>query len=662
LKHRTDIDGLRAVAVLPVVAYHAGMSQAPGGFVGVDIFFVISGYLITGIVAEELSRTAATGTPRLSLAGFYERRVRRIFPALFAVLAVTALAVSLLLTPAEVVDYGWTMLAALFSGSNVLFWLDTNYFEQAAHQKPLLHTWSLAVEEQFYLIMPLALLLLWRWKRPAPPAGEAAAPLVTPGRVKAALLVVTLVSFLWSWWGSLNQPTASFYLLHTRAWELALGALLALGVLPPLRIGGVRNLVALAGLAAIAAAILLFNAETPFPGVAALAPCLGAAALLHAGASGPTLVGRLLSLRPMQFFGLISYSLYLWHWPVIVLQRASFFLGEGLDPKIEKALMILVSIALAWVSFVVVEQPFRGRTWLSREGRWLDRRQMFIAGAGGVLALSVLAGLLIACQGFPGRMSPQASRTAGFLTESPLRTMKDPTCMAGIGLRDRVNAARCLTPAEGAPNVLLLGDSHAAHLWSGLSAALPGVNLMQATAGGCRPTWPVRTRDAICKALLDDIYGSWLAAGRPDLVILAARWEPADLAELPSTAAAYRKLGVPLVILGPVPRYDQQLPRLLIAADQRADPALPQRHQMAVARKADQRLAEIARRENVPYVSLYGALCPAGRCRTTTLAGGPLQYDGGHLTFEGSRLVGTLAAPDIQRVLATETAAAGGAQ
>ncbi|MCE3288509.1 MAG: hypothetical protein K0R83_521, partial [Caulobacter sp.] len=242
------------MAVLPVVAYHAGMSQAPGGFVGVDIFFVISGYLITGIVAEELSRTAATGTPRLSLAGFYERRVRRIFPALFAVLAVTALAVSLLLTPAEVVDYGWTMLAALFSGSNVLFWLDTNYFEQAAHQKPLLHTWSLAVEEQFYLIMPLALLLLWRWKRPAPPAGEAAAPLVTPGRVKAALLVVTLVSFLWSWWGSLNQPTASFYLLHTRAWELALGALLALGVLPPLRIGGVRNLVALAGLAAIAAA------------------------------------------------------------------------------------------------------------------------------------------------------------------------------------------------------------------------------------------------------------------------------------------------------------------------------------------------------------------------------------------------------------------------
>jgi peptidoglycan/LPS O-acetylase OafA/YrhL len=656
LKHRTDIDGLRAVAVLPVVAYHAGMSQAPGGFVGVDIFFVISGYLITGIVAEELGRTSAVGAPSLSLAGFYERRVRRIFPALFAMLAVTALAVSLLLTPAEVVDYGWTMLAALFSGSNVLFWLDTNYFEQAAHQKPLLHTWSLAVEEQFYLIMPLALLLLWRWKPPAPAGDQAAAAPGAPRRVKVGLLVVTLVSFLWSWWGSLNQPTASFYLLHTRAWELALGALLAVGAVPLLRIGWLRELAALAGLAAIAAAILLFNAETPFPGVAALAPCLGAAALLHAGASGPTLAGRLLSLRPMQAVGLISYSLYLWHWPVIVLQKASFFLGEGLDPKVEKALMIAVSIVLAWISFLVVEQPFRGRTWLSRRGRWLDRRQMFIAGGLGLAALSLLAALLIACRGFPSRMSPGANRTAAFLTESPLLTMKDPTCMAGIGLRDRVNAGRCLTFAKDAPNVLLLGDSHAAHLWSGLSAALPGVNLMQATAGGCRPTWPASTKDAICEALLGDIYGSWLEARRPDLVILAARWEPSDLGELPTTIAAYRRLGVPVVILGPVPRYDQQLPRLLIAADQRRDPALPQRHRMPVARKADRALAEIAHRQGVPYVSLYGALCPADRCVTRTPAGGPLQYDGGHLTFDGSRLAGRLAAPQIRRALAASTA------
>ena len=660
LKHRTDIDGLRAVAVLPVVAYHAGMSQAPGGFVGVDIFFVISGYLITGIVVEELARTSAAGAPSLSLAGFYERRVRRIFPALFAMLAVTALAVSLLLTPAEVVDYGKTMLAALFSGSNVLFWLDTNYFEQAAHQKPLLHTWSLAVEEQFYLIMPVALLLLWRWKRPAAASAEPAAPSGAPRRIRIALLVVTLVSFLWSWWGSLNQPTASFYLLHTRAWELALGALLAVGAAPLLRARWLRELIAWGGLAAIGLAIVLFNAETPFPGVAALAPCLGAAALLHAGASGPTLAGRLLSLRPMQFFGLISYSLYLWHWPVIVLQRASFFLGEGLDPKIEKALMILVSIVLAWVSFKVIEQPFRGRTWLSPGGRWLDRRQMFVAGAGGLAALSLLAALLIACQGFPGRMSPSANRTAGFLTESPLLTMKDPTCMAGIGLRDRVDAGRCLTLAKDTPNVLLLGDSHAAHLWSGLSAALPGVNLMQATAGGCRPTWPARTKDPICRALLSDIDGSWLEARRPDLVVLAARWEPSDLADLPETIGAYRRLGVPVVILGPVPRYDQQLPRLLVAAEQRADPALPQRHQMAVARKADGRLAEIARAQGAPYVSLYGALCPADHCLTTTPADGPLQYDGGHLTFDGSRLVGALAAPEIRRALAAPTT--GGAQ
>jgi peptidoglycan/LPS O-acetylase OafA/YrhL len=653
LKHRADIDGLRAVAVLPVVAYHAGLSQTPGGFVGVDVFFVISGYLITGIVAEELARSSSTGGPSLSLAGFYERRIRRIFPALFGMLALTAVAVSILLTPAEVIDYAWTMLAAVFSGSNVLFWLDTNYFEQAAHQKPLLHTWSLSVEEQFYLFMPIGLLLLWRWQPSKAVANEVGGEGRVPLRVKLVILAVAIVSFLWSWWGSQHQPTASFYLLHTRAWELALGALLAVGAIPALRARWARELTAAIGLIAIGASVLLLTAEAPFPGVAALAPCLGTAALLHAGSAGPTLVGRLLSLKPMQFFGLISYSLYLWHWPVIVLQRASFFLGENLDSKIEKALMIALSVLFAWLSYKLIEQPFRGRSWLSPGGRWLDRRQMYAAGAIGAATLSAVSALLILSGGFPARMSAQANQTAAFLTQSPLLTMKDPTCMAGIGLRDRVDAEKCLTPLNGKKNVLLLGDSHAAHLWSGLAAVIPEANLMQATAGGCRPTWPSNSKDVICNQLLSDIYERRLESMPPELVILAARWEPSDVGALEKTLVKFRQLGIPVVVLGPVPRYDQLLPRLLIASEQRSDSALPQRHRMGLVPIANSRLAKETADKDVPYISLYDALCTTNVCQTRTPTGAPLQYDGGHLTVQGSAYVGGLVQPQLKAILST---------
>lgn len=625
----------------------------PGGFVGVDVFFVISGYLITGIVAEELARSSTDGKPSLSLARFYERRIRRIFPALFAMLTATAAAVSILLTPSEVVDYARTLLASVFSGSNILFWLDTNYFEQAAHQKPLLHTWSLSVEEQFYLFMPVGIWLLWRW-RPSwdAPADRSSDPKV-PRRVTLTISLVAVLSFLWSWWGSHHQPTASFYLLHTRAWELALGALLALGAPPVLRARWTREVTATIGLAAIAASVFLLSAETPFPGVAALAPCLGAAALLHAGSAGPTVVGRLLSLRPLQFIGLISYSLYLWHWPVIVLQRATFFLGEGLDSKVEKALMIALSVLLAWVSFKVIEQPFRGRSWLSPSGRWLTQNQMYAAGAMGAAALSAVAALLIWSDGFPARMSAEENRTAAFLAQSPLLTMKDPSCMAGIGLRDRVDVGRCLGLARDKRNVLLLGDSHAAHLWSGLSAALPEANLMQATAGGCRPTWPSKSKDVICNMLLTDIYGSRLGSTRPDLVILAARWEPSDVRALEETLVIFRQLGVPVVILGPVPRYDQLLPRLLIAAEQNADPFLPQRHRMDLVPIADERLAKVTAMGRVPYISLYDALCDASGCQTRTPAGDPLQYDGGHLTLQGSAYVGDLVRPQLKAIVSS---------
>ncbi|MBI1406182.1 MAG: acyltransferase family protein [Caulobacter sp.] len=642
MKHRSDIDGLRAVAVLPVLTFHAGFSQTPGGFVGVDVFFVISGFLITGIVAEELGRDGG-----LSLAGFYERRIRRIFPALFAMLGVTALAVSLLLTPGEVVDFARTLVSAVFSVSNVQFWLGTDYFGLAAHQLPLLHTWSLGVEEQFYMVMPLAMALLWRVGREAPAPAGIGRPAGAPVRVKAALALVAAASFGWACWGALYQPTASFYLLHTRAWELALGALLAVGVAPAPRGRILREILAAGGLLAIAAAVVFYDAETPFPGFAALAPCLGAAAILHAGAARdvvPTWTSRLLSAPPVVFFGLISYSLYLWHWPVIVLQRASFFLGEGLDPKLEKLLLVVVSVGLAWLSWRFVERPFRNRSWLSR-------RAVFALGAAGAAGLTMLAAILILADGFPERMSPQANQTAGYLAQDGALTMRDPTCMAGIGLRREVDAGRCLVLKTDQANLLLLGDSHSAHLWAGLALALPDANILQASAGGCRPTWPSDSSDALCRAHLQRMFETWLPTHRPDAVILAARWEPADVKPLAATLKHLRAQGIPVILMGPVPRYDQELPRLLINAETRDDPMLPQRHRMGLAAAADRRLATVAGENGVPFVSLYRALCPGDAdapCRTRTPDGAPMQYDGGHLTLGGSRYLGGLIAPQMQ--------------
>ncbi len=286
-RYRPDIDGLRAVAVLAVVLYHAGVPGVAGGFVGVDVFFVISGFLITGILAHELD------ADRFSIVGFYDRRVRRILPALVLVVAASFVAGWILLSPAALRDFAGSAAATALFASNVWFWQTRDYFTQAAELLPLLHTWSLAVEEQFYIIFPLLLFALRRWSR---------------ATLTLVIAAGCTVSFFLSVLGVAWMPTATFYLLPTRAWELGIGALLALVSLPaasrPLREAG-----AALGLAAILASVALIDVTTPFPGAAALPACLGAVALIWAGGQGPTYAGALLSLPAVAFVGLISYSL-----------------------------------------------------------------------------------------------------------------------------------------------------------------------------------------------------------------------------------------------------------------------------------------------------------------------------------------------------------------
>ena len=288
LEYRADIDGLRAVAILPVVFFHAGFGFAQGGFVGVDVFFVISGYLITSLIHREML------AGKFSLARFYERRVRRLFPALFAMLSVCAAVAAWLLLPQDLRYFGGSLFATTLFSSNIFFWLEAGYFDVAAERKLLLHTWSLAVEEQFYLLFPIFLLLVLRY---------------LPRRLVAVTGAVTVASLLASEWMLRSSDSAAFYLAPFRAWELGLGASLAL-IAPVARHDNRHaEVFAWLGLAMIAASVAVFSWQTPFPGLHALAPAVGAALVIWSGSGTSTHAGRILSARPLVFTGLISYSL-----------------------------------------------------------------------------------------------------------------------------------------------------------------------------------------------------------------------------------------------------------------------------------------------------------------------------------------------------------------
>ena len=372
IRYRPEIDGLRALAVVPVVMFHLGLGF-PGGFVGVDVFFVISGFLITGIIRRGLENET------FSLAEFWERRIRRIFPAVFVVVAATLAIGYWLLPPNELEELGESSVAQALLLANVYFWRDTGYFAGPAEFKPLLHTWSLAVEEQFYLFFPLVLFFLRR---------------LSSKKLFALLTAVALISFAGSVYGAFYHAAATFFLLPTRAWELLVGCMLA--VFPwqcessPRRDSAIATM----GVLAIVLPVFFYDSKTPFPGLAAVPPVIGTAAIIFATAKTPRVwLCKVLSLRPFVFIGLISYSLYLWHWPVIVYTRMYFgHLGW-------KQIMFasVVSLSLAVASWKVVETPLRRTTFLKQ------RRRLFataLALSGATIAVSVL---FITTSGLAGR-------------------------------------------------------------------------------------------------------------------------------------------------------------------------------------------------------------------------------------------------------------------
>jgi peptidoglycan/LPS O-acetylase OafA/YrhL len=338
LKYRAEIDGLRAIAVVPVILFHAGFEIFSGGFVGVDVFFVISGYLITKILIGDIENN------RFSIISFYERRARRILPALFFVMLLCIPFAWMWMLPDPLENFGQSIVATTLFANNILLFITSNYWDLASEFKPLLHTWSLAVEEQYYILFPVFLLLVWQF-------GKNKVFWIT-----AILLAISLILSEWSW---RNNPTANFYLAPTRAWELLFGSMVALTV----KRYGVRdsNILSFLGLIAIIFSILFYDETTPVPSIYALVPVLGTA-LIILYANKQTLVAKLLSTKILVGIGLISYSAYLWHQPLFVFSKIYF----QVEPSyIFKLLLIIITGIFAAFTWRFVEQPFRDKKLIS---------------------------------------------------------------------------------------------------------------------------------------------------------------------------------------------------------------------------------------------------------------------------------------------------------
>jgi peptidoglycan/LPS O-acetylase OafA/YrhL len=432
--YRREIDGLRALAVLAVILFHAGDRAFSGGFVGVDVFFVVSGFLITALIIAE------TRVGTFTLAGFYERRARRILPALFLVMFACLPFVWLWMLPGDARDFSESMLAVCAFASNILFWRQSGYFGSATDLKPLAHTWSLAVEEQYYLLYPLFLLLVCR---------------LSKRRMAGVLLAAAAISLATAQWGSRFHPQAAFYLLPTRGWELLLGAFAALyppgkdtaGAAAARSAGLAQQAAGLGGLLLIACAIFSFDENTPYPSVYTLVPTVGTV-LVILFASPLTVAGRLLGSSALVGLGLISYSAYLWHQPLFAFAR------HRSDSEPSEAWLLALSLAaigLAYLSWKYVEQPFRNRMSINRP--------LFLKWAGLATGILVVLGLVgYASKGFSYRYAP-ADR---YLVELDVYAARDyvPARFTALTLRQ--------FDASDKKKVLIVGDSYAQDLVNAL--------------------------------------------------------------------------------------------------------------------------------------------------------------------------------------------------
>lgn len=653
MKYRPDIDGLRAVAVLAVLFYHAGFDFFSGGFVGVDVFFVISGFLITKKIADEIAEH------KFTLVNFYEKRIRRIFPALFTTIFLTLIIGAWLYDTATFKELGQSATTTTLFVSNIFFWTRSGYFDSPSSLKPLLHMWSLSVEEQFYLGLPLLLVLLFHFFKK---------------QVRLILGLIAGISFIAVVYILGRDSSAAFFLTPGRIWELLAGSLLALSKASDLK-SFHRNLLSACGISMILASIVIYSDETLFPGAAAILPVLGSALIIFSGIGGKSWIGKLLSTKPFVFIGKISYSLYLWHWPLLVFARV-YLIREM--TRLDLAIWFFIIFLISFLSWKMIETPFRSLSFLPKP------KIFYLAGT--VMALTGIVGVAIhLTSGLPIRFKTEQ---AIILDEGVWNGERQHW----LDCVSEDNFEPCHIGADNpSPVFILWGDSHA-------GALAPAVNLSASQAGlsgyifwrsGCPPLVGIdRTtnQNQECSKLNNQTIDFIRDHHEIDTVILHSRWsrsanttvgkfedrKPVTLVdtEIPAnsnlgnevlfeiglqrTVAELTDLGLDVVLVSAVPEIGYHVPSLFFVAERTGRditsliaPSVEEyqaRNEYVITVLQD--LA--GKNSNVQLVDPAAILCDGSICRVV-LDSKPLYRDDDHLSTFGAYQIAEIFNPIFSR-------------
>ena len=621
MKYRREVDGLRAVAVVSVILGHGGFTFVPGGFVGVDIFFVISGFLITTIILSDLQKN------KFSILEFYERRARRILPALAVVMLACLPAAFLIMTPSHLADFGNSFAATSLFASNIYFWRSTDYFAMAAEFQPLLHTWSLAIEEQFYVGFPLLMLLLFRFGRRL---------------LLTCVCVFLILSLVLAEWGSRNYASANYYLLPTRMWELLAGSICAFLLEKSAmdRVGSkARSALTTVGAVLIVLSVAWIDENTPFPSVYALMPVMGAVLIILF--CNPTqAVGAVLSHPFMVGAGLLSYSAYLWHQPMFAFARLSSF---G-DPAQWVMLMLSVSIwPLAYLTWRFVEQPFRVRG--GHQALLSSRTLLLNLSVVLLLAFSFIGAWISISNGFPSRLSVAEQELLAWRDYDRRLAFRADQCF----LTNDAPEAFDESCDRASDEIVLWGDSHAGALYRGVehSAVALGETVTQWTSSACPPIRGIKISNRPHCDEINDFVFEKVADRQPRLLAIHSNWSghfhnPARIAQFRQTLVALKDVApeTRIVLLGSIPQWSPSLPEQMLR--QSAPLIVGQRLATDLTRvhEADDVLEGLASDLGLDFISVVDGVCEGEFC-TSVVPGvdglaSPLLFDDDHLTWSGA--------------------------
>lgn len=618
--YRPDIDGLRAIAVLLVVFHHAFPVLLPSGFIGVDLFFVISGFLISTIIFQNLQQDT------FSFLDFYQRRVKRIFPALCLVLMASFVYGWFTLLPADYKQLGKHIAAGAAFVSNLAFWNESGYFDGGSKLKPLLHLWSLGVEEQYYIFWPVIILIIWKRQL----------NLIT------ACVILFALSFAVNMWAVKSNTIAAFYSPLSRFWELLSGSVLAYATLNASQTKSTlyNNALAWTGAALLTIGVYFINPDRRFPGFWALFPTISAYLLIKAGPK-TWFNHHVLSNRLLVWIGLISFPLYLWHWPLLVFAE----LHEGKTPSLALRLsMIATGIVLAWLTYRFVERPIRF-------GKFrIESRKIPLALCSILLIIASLGAYTYVRDGFDFRF-PKIIRA---LTNSKIDMFEGWRLDSCILQQDRPVSEfsdTCIDKNKR-PLLFLWGDSHAAALYPGfkklqeINLETGGINFGIAQRNGaiCPPM--LEAVSPWCTTINDDSF-KLITKLQPDIVLLNAYWlhELYDLSKLDHTVAELRRVGVrKIILLGPTPYWQNSLPHNIMENWKKGPPMQkpPLRMTYGLDERLpaiDEKMQAIATRLNIGYISGYKALCNIDGCLTRDSENGEkvASTDYGHLTVDAAQ-------------------------